>query len=59
MVAPLAAGVVQLVEDVLLGLEARLLGPVQDLLDEAIDVAALPGTSYDSYSFRGLIPPMI
>jgi len=59
VVAPLAAGVVQLVEDVLLGLEARLLGPVQDLLDEAIDVAALPGTSYDSYSFRGLFPPMI
>lgn len=59
MVAPLAAGVVQLVEDVLLGLVARLLGPVQDLLDEAIYVAALPGTSYDSYSFRGLFPPVI
>jgi len=59
VVAPLAAGVVQLVEDVLLGLVARLLGPVQDLLDEPVDVAALPGTSYDSYSFRGLFPPMI
>ena len=57
VVAPLASGVVQLVELVLLGQTARLFGPLQYLLDEPVDVTVLSWTSYDSYCFRGLFPP--